>query len=297
MCYNGRKQTEKELMEELKRKLYMVLDTETATVPEYTLLPEERQKGFAIMHPIIYDIGWLLMERNGNIVKQKSYLVSETFGNVRLFQTAYYKDKRNQYLADWKQGLIKLETWDNIMKELREDMEASEYFCAYNASFDMRAIRYTEKYVAAVYGDMEAYDRWIEWQLLTEEEKLARGWVKKEHPEETTFSIRGGKPLILIDIWTVACDFLKNSEKYKNYCLSLSAYNLYFKTNAEIVYRFFMQNDQFEEAHTALEDAKIESWLLTHFIERKKAIKKGVVRNPFTMLGTIKQYECQHHVS
>ena len=58
-----------------------------------------------------------------------------------------------------------------------------------------------------------------------------------------------------------------------------------------------MQNDQFEEAHTALEDAKIESWLLTHFIERKKAFTKGIVHNPFRMLGTIKQYECQHHVS
>lgn len=290
MCYNGRKQTEKELMEELKRTLYLVLDTETATIPEYAQLPEERQKDFAIWHPIIYDIGWLLMERNGNIVKQKSYLVSETFGNVRLFQTAYYKEKRNQYLADWKQGLIKLETWDNIMKELQADMEASGYFCAYNASFDMRAIRYTERYISAVYGDMEAYGRWIEWQLLTEEEKKARGWVKSEHPEETTFSIRGGKPIVLIDIWAVACDFLKNNEKYKAFCYNFRHYNKYFKTNAEIVYRFFMQNDHFEEAHTALEDAKIESWLLTHFIERKKAIKKGITTHPYLMLGSIKSY-------
>ena len=237
------------------------------------------------------------MERNGNIVKQKSYLVSETFGNVELFKTAYYKEKRNQYLIDLKQGLIVLSTWDNIMKELQADMEVSEYFCAYNASFDMRAIRYTEKYIEMVYGDMDAYDRWVEWQLLTEEEKKARGWVKKENLNETTFSIRSGKPLVLIDIWTVACEFLKNNEKYKAQCYLTKAYNLYFKTSAEIVYRFFMQNDQFEEAHTALEDAKIESWLLTHFIERKKAFTKGIVHNPFRMLGTIKQYECQHHVS
>ena len=281
----------------MRKKLYLVLDTETATISQYSQLPEERQKDFALGHPIVYDIGWLLMERNGNIVKQKSYLVSETFGNVELFKTAYYKEKRNQYLIDLKQGLIVLSTWDNIMKELQADMEVSEYFCAYNASFDMRAIRYTEKYIEMVYGDMDAYDRWVEWQLLTEEEKKARGWVKKENLNESTFSIRSGKPLVLIDIWTVACEFLKNNEKYKAQCYACGAYNFYFKTSAEVVYRFFMQNDQFEEAHTALEDAKIESWLLTHFIERKKAITKGVVHNPFRMLGTIKQYECQHHVS
>ena len=281
----------------MRKKLYLVLDTETATISQYAQLPEERQKDFALGHPIVYDIGWLLMERNGNIVKQKSYLVSETFGNVELFKTAYYKEKRNQYLIDLKQGLIVLSTWDNIMKELQADMEVSEYFCAYNASFDMRAIRYTEKYIEMVYGDMDAYDRWVEWQLLTEEEKKARGWVKKENLNESTFSIRSGKPLVLIDIWTVACEFLKNNEKYKAQCYLAKAYNLYFKTSAETVYRFFMQNDQFEEAHTALEDAKIESWLLTHFIERKKSFTKGIVHNPFRMLGTIKQYECQHHVS
>lgn len=281
----------------MRKKLYLVLDTETATISQYAQLPEERQKDFALGHPIVYDIGWLLMERNGNIVKQKSYLVSETFGNVELFKTAYYKEKRNQYLIDLKQGLIVLSTWDNIMKELQADMEVSEYFCAYNASFDMRAIRYTEKYIEMVYGDMDAYDRWVEWQLLTEEEKKARGWVKKENLNESTFSIRSGKPLVLIDIWTVACEFLKNNEKYKAQCYLAKAYNLYFKTSAETVYRFFMQNDQFEEAHTALEDAKIESWLLAHFIERKKAFTKGIVHNPFRMLGTIKQYECQHHVS
>ena len=284
-------------MEELRKKLYLVLDTETATISQYAQLPEERQKDFALGHPIVYDIGWLLMERNGNIVKQKSYLVSETFGNVELFKTAYYKEKRNQYLIDLKQGLIVLSTWDNIMKELQADMEVSEYFCAYNASFDMRAIRYTEKYIEMVYGDMDAYDRWVEWQLLTEDEKKARGWVKKENLNESTFSIRSGTPLVLIDIWTVACEFLKNNEKYKAQCYLTKAYNLYFKTSAETVYRFFMQNDQFEEAHTALEDAKIEAWLLTHFIERKKAFTKGIVHNPFRMLGTIKQYECQHHVS
>ena len=281
----------------MRKKLYLVLDTETATISQYAQLPEERQKDFARGHPIVYDIGWLLMERNGNIVKQKSYLVSETFGNVELFKTAYYKEKRNQYLIDLKQGLIVLSTWDNIMKELQADMEVSEYFCAYNASFDMRAIRYTEKYIEMVYGDMDAYDRWVEWQLLTEDEKKARGWVKKENLNESTFSIRSGKPLVLIDIWTVACEFLKNNEKYKAQCYLTKAYNLYFKTSAETVYRFFMQNDQFEEAHTALEDAKIEAWLLTHFIERKKAFTKGIVHNPFRMLGTIKQYECQHHVS
>ena len=281
----------------MRKKLYLVLDTETATISQYAQLPEERQKDFALGHPIVYDIGWLLMERNGNIVKQKSYLVSETFGNVELFKTAYYKEKRNQYLIDLKQGLIVLSTWDNIMKELQADMEVSEYFCAYNASFDMRAIRYTEKYIEMVYGDMDAYDRWVEWQLLTEEEKKARGWVKKENLNESTFSIRSGKPLVLIDIWTVACEFLKNNEKYKAQCYLAKAYNLYFKTSAETVYRFFMQNDQFEEAHTALEDAKIEAWLLTHFIERKKAFTKGIVHNPVRMLGTIKQSECQHHVS
>ena len=44
-------------MEELRKKLYLVLDTETATISQYAQLPEERQKDFALGHPIVYDIG------------------------------------------------------------------------------------------------------------------------------------------------------------------------------------------------------------------------------------------------
>ena len=77
----------------------MILDCETATLPftsEYS--NAEDKKKIAIAKPLIYDIGYQIIDINGNIYKRVNYLISETFFDMQIFATAYYAAKRSIYL-------------------------------------------------------------------------------------------------------------------------------------------------------------------------------------------------------
>ena len=75
-----------------KRKIYMVLDTETATLPFVDELCSggEQKKKIAIAKPLVYDIGWQIITKQGKILKQRSYIIAEIFSVPTIFLTAYY---------------------------------------------------------------------------------------------------------------------------------------------------------------------------------------------------------------
>ena len=52
-----------------KPRLYMVLDCETATLPfvRDMQLSEIQRKNVAIARPLIYDIGWRIIDAKGNV--------------------------------------------------------------------------------------------------------------------------------------------------------------------------------------------------------------------------------------
>ena len=78
-----------------RRKYYLILDCETATLPyaaKFTS-PKEKQR-VCIAKPLIYDIGWTVVDKKGNIYKKKSFLISEIFSVPSVFNTAYYAEKR-----------------------------------------------------------------------------------------------------------------------------------------------------------------------------------------------------------
>lgn len=61
---------------------YLVLDCETATLPFANEIAEndpERKKKIAIARPLIYDIGWTITNRKGEILGKKQFLIAETF--------------------------------------------------------------------------------------------------------------------------------------------------------------------------------------------------------------------------
>ena len=65
----------------------------------------------------------------------------------------------------------------------------------------------------------------------------------------------------LIDLYSMSCDMLRGSENYRTFCVEngrvSAAGNI--SANAESVYAYLNNKPTFEEAHTALADAKIES--------------------------------------
>ena len=78
------------------RYTYLVVDTETATLPfaDAIALSVESKKRIAIARPLVYDIGWQLMNRDGTILSKKQFLIAEIFAVPSEFNTAYYPETR-----------------------------------------------------------------------------------------------------------------------------------------------------------------------------------------------------------
>lgn len=272
---------------------YLVLDCETATLPfikELALTAEERKK-IATARPVIYDIGWTVFQKDGTILKKASYLVQETFFVPQVFETAYYKDKRPKYIEKLNGGKIKAALWNDIAEELLKDCEAVNYVAAYNAAFDFKkAIPFTEKYIKALYSDkFNDFMRGQKWYLTNKKgAKTGKGQNSKYiQPDNLHFIFRGQK-FEMVDIWNIASKMV-NTFNYKDDCAAFPAISnsgMYFKTSAEQVFRFINKNYDFNEAHTALEDAEIETEILLRYFKTKKKVDKGIEAFPFRELGT-----------
>lgn len=277
----------------MKKKFYLTLDTETATLPfanELCKTAAEKQK-VAIAKPLVYDIGWTITDRLGNIIKQANYLVQETFFVPNVFNTAYYRDKRPIYMNLLTKGEIDTANWNEIITVLQADLEICDLTTAFNACFDFKkAIPFTERYIKHLYS--EDYNIW-EQKQRKKCEKIIHGTDDSNNPEylEPYFELRG-KKYPIADLWGIACDRLINIDKYRNYCLQnklVTASAIYFKTSAETSFQYLMNQHDFIEDHTALSDAIIESQILT------KALKKGKIEPqikafPFRELGTTYDY-------
>lgn len=277
----------------MKKKYYLTLDTETATLPfADSLCQNAKQKQtIAIAKPLVYDIGWTITDRKGEVVKEENYLIQETFFVPNVFNTAYYKDKRPIYMDLLKQGKIKVGTWNEVAEILLFDLKACDYATAYNACFDFKkAIPFTERYIKKLYSS--SYTMWEEEQKAKCKELLRKGG-KLENSEylKPVFKFRG-EEFPIVDLWGVACERLINNSRYKDFCLEnklLTVSATYFKTSAETSFQYLMKDSDFTEDHTALSDAQIEAQILT------KALKKGrvepsIVSFPFRNLGTTYEY-------
>lgn len=270
-----------------KKKLYLVLDSETASlpfIPSITQSPEERKK-LAIAKPLVYDIGWTIASRK-EVMEEKQFLIAETFAVPSIFNTAYYAEKRTIYLEKIKKGEITVKPWDEVMEILIADLKRVDFVCAYNAMFDFKkALPFTERYIRALYSP--------EYQLWEQQQKESCALMLTEKPKENpnfdseNFHFRG-KKYPMFDIWGMACQHLINTITYKKMCLEndmISQSGEFFKTSAESTYRYLLKQMNFDEAHTALEDAKIESKILQRILH-DRGVKAGIDFFPFRMLGT-----------
>lgn len=276
-----------------RRKYYIVLDCETATLPEAINYEGEERKNIAIAKPLIYDLGWKVIDAQGRTYARKNYLISEIFSVPAIFDTAYYASKRCVYLEKLAKGEIILTDWKTASAELVEDMDACVAVGAYNSMFDYKkAIPFTDLYISKLYSP--DFHDWLNYQ----NKKLP--WLatghRNENPngfDETIFRFRG-KEYPLFDLWGLSCRHILNCDEYKNMCLDndwQTASGKYFKTSAETAFRFFSETMDFEEAHTAIDDAEIESLLFAEICKRtKKKFEMGIIYFPFRELGTVEDF-------
>lgn len=276
-----------------KPKLYLVLDCETATLPfvnEMNLSANDKKK-IAIAKPLIYDIGWQVIDAKGYVYSRHAFLVQETFFVPNVFNTAYYKEKRPLYMEKYKAGTISAKTWNEIINILESDLAQVNIVLAYNSMFDFKkAIQFSERYIDALYSPF--YNEWEEGQKRICKNILnGKKWENPEEFDQYHFELRG-KQYLLGDIWGDVCTQRINCDKYRKYCLEnkqLTNSGLFFKSSAETVFSYMFKDDGFTESHTAIEDAIIESDILIKLLQKKK-VTIGLTYFPFREIGNVYDY-------
>ena len=277
-----------------RREYFLILDCETACLPHVADLAPEQRKTIGISKPLIYDIGWTIIDRQGRTYDRKNFLISEIFSVPAIFDTAYYADKRPLYLEKLQAGEIILTDWCTATKELEDALNAVKAVGAYNAAFDFKkAIPFTELYINKLYSP--DFHDWLDYQNYLID-RAANGFrnqrtaSRKPTDENEIFRFRGGV-YPLFDIWALACEHIMDSDEYRDFAMDegwVTDSGKYYKTSAEVAYRFISRNREFEEAHTALDDAEIESEILASIIRKdKKKLKMGIVAFPFRIVGTV----------
>lgn len=279
----------------------MVVDTETATLPfanEIANGDAEKKKKIAIARPLVYDIGWTITNRQGEILDSKQYLIAETFAVPAVFNTAYYAEKRPRYLDMLKRGETMVLPWDAIMEIFLADLQTVDAVGAFNSMFDFKkAIPFTELYIRKLYSpDYQAWEQ-VQRQLCGKiaNERYHKNNEKEFDPEHFKFR---GYSFPLFDLWGLATSYLLNNVSYKTECLRhgmLTSSGTFFKTSAEAAYQYICNKYDFIESHTALDDAMIETFILSR-IARRHAISLGVQYFPFRELGETVDFAMRHKV-
>ena len=210
----------------------IVLDTETC--------PLEQTDEVTPWNMFVYDIGWAVVDKRGNVYKTQSFINADIFLDEKeLMKSAYYSEKIPKYWEDIKSGIRQLRSFYNIKKQLLGDI--AEYgvkeIDAHNMRFD--------------YGTLQNTQRW-----------LTKSKYRYFFP----------KGIEICDTLKMARQVLKDSKMYRVWC-EQNGYitkNNQCRFSAEVLYRYITGNDDFIESHTGLEDVMIEKDILAYCYSRHK---------------------------
>ena len=217
-----------------RKKYYMVLDTETCPI-------DRELEDVTPTNMLVYDIGYTITDKKGNVYRTGSYIVSDIFFGefYTKMQSSYYADKIPKYMEQIAKGERVVKTWKQISFLLRKDLEEFDInvVVAHNARFDYGVLRNTKDYLEEY--PMLPYVEW--WDTL----KMARS-------------------------------ILKERKSYKRFCEdnNYMTKNNQCRFTAEVIYRYLTNDLEFEESHTGLEDTLIEKDILAFCIKQHKKMDK-----------------------
>lgn len=183
--------------------------------------------------PFCYNIGYIIADDTATkILQRREYVVEQVWHNTMLFSTAYYAEKRPLYVDAMRRHEVIMTKFGYICQQMIRDFKAYEVnrAFAYNAPFDEKVFNFN------------------------------CDWFKCVNPFDNIpiSDIRGYVHHFIID------------EVYKNWCEE----NHYFtdsgnySTTAETLFRYISGDNEFNEAHTALDDSTIECQILATCLER-----------------------------
>lgn len=214
-----------------RRAYYLVFDTETANTLE---------------DPMMYDIGGAIVDKTGAVYETFSFIIYDVFcADRRLFDTAYYAEKRPMYekqIQDGRRKIVSIYTARSYFTELCKKYNVRA-MCAHNARFDYNSTNKTMRYITK---------------------------------SKTRYFLPYGVPLW--DTLKMAQDTICKQPTYIRWCER----NGYLQRNgrpratAEILYRYITLDNDFIESHTGLEDVLIEKEILARCLRQHKKMRRNV---------------------
>lgn len=219
----------------------IVLDTETC--------PLDRDfEGVCPSNMWVYDLSWVVTDKRGNIYEERSFVNADIFlGERELMKSAYYAKKIPEYWERIKKGEMILTSLYNIRKVFLADIELyniSKVY-AYNMRFD--------------YGTLNNTQSW-----------------------ETKSKFRYFFPygIEICDIMKMVDDVIYNTPTYQRFCFE-NGFVTAHKTpraqkKAEVLYKYFTREMDFEEEHKGLDDAKIEAMIMARCYAKHKKMREGL---------------------
>jgi len=215
-----------------KRKTYyLTIDTETANTLE---------------DPMMYDLGGAIHDRKGNVEETFSFIIYDVFcADRKLFDTAYYAEKRPMYEAQLALGLRKIVsifTARAYIADLCRKYNVKAII-AHNARFDYRSTNYTLRYVTK---------------------------------SKMRYFLPYGIPLW--DTLKMAQDTICKQKTYERFCKK-NGYCMKsgkVRATAEILYKYISGDNDFTEDHTGLEDVLIEKEIFAKCMAQHKKMRKDV---------------------
>lgn len=223
-----------------KRISYLMgIDTETCN----GLMENDK---LDLSQSIVYDIGWAICDKHGNIYKERSFVIYEVFVKMAdVMKSAYYAEKIPTYWEDIKSGKRKLVKFSTVKRYFYSDMKEwnVKAVFAHNANFDVKALNNTI--------------RWI-----TKSEK------RFYFPYNTE----------IWDTLKMSRQTIGQQKSYKEWCFRNNYVTKHRspqpRFTAEILYRYITGCNDFVESHTGLEDVKIEVKILAHCFRQHKKMDK-----------------------
>ena len=222
-----------------KRKKYiMVLDTETAN----GLVVKDK---LDLSCSLVYDIGFTVIDKQGNIYEQRSLAIWEIFCDMAdVMRSAYYADKIPQYWEDIRSGKRALVTFMKARKIVHDTMKKYNIsvVSAHNARFDVNALNNTVRYI-----------------------------TKSEFRYFFPYGTE------IWDTYKGAVNTICKQKGYIQFC-KREGYMTKHKTprvraTAEILYKYLTGDYNFEEVHQGLQDTEIESKILVQILRQHKKME------------------------
>lgn len=190
----------------------------------------------------VYDFGFQVVDNNFNVIAAHRYFVEEIFGDADLMNSAYYARKLPQYYEAVEKGEVKVLSWLTIMHKFAAICKAYNVkeVWAFNAGFDRDATNRTT-------------------------EVLSNGFRKIFVPYGVEWKC----------IQRAAVMTICNSRNYFKFAVenNLISKSGNVRTTAQAIYAYITKDPSFKEAHTALEDVKIETIILQKVKKQHKKIE------------------------